>query len=301
VDISKANILVVRSEKECGRIDQFVLQYWPADSRPAINRVIKSGELKVNGKKATPFQKLKVGDEVRLPPYRKVKPQSQSAKLQILLENEDLLILNKAAGLPVQDEKEQEAAWIVQYQHERQYGFLKLAHRIDKDTSGILVLAKNTGALRAMEELFKNRTVDKKYLALVYGKWQFPEKYTVNAPLKKLSQGKNQKLTEVNLNGQEAKTILRFHRRYGDINLIQAEPLTGRMHQIRVHLAHLGYPILGDERYGDFQRNKFFAKLGLKRMFLHAWQIEFEFKGNTIQLEAPLPPELQKFLEQYES
>jgi 23S rRNA pseudouridine955/2504/2580 synthase len=170
-------------------------------------------------------------------------------------------------------------------------------HRLDRDTSGVLLLAKKRSALTALHAALREGRVKKYYLTLIKGDWR-GQKQSVRLSLHKYVLASGERRVAVNAAGQEAHTVFRLEQACGEFSLLRAELKTGRTHQIRVHLAHLGFPIAGDDKYGDFELNKKLARAGLKRMFLHASNIGFEHPatGSMLTLEAPLPDELQTFL-----
>jgi 23S rRNA pseudouridine955/2504/2580 synthase len=176
--------------------------------------------------------------------------------------------------------------------------FLELAHRLDRETSGLLVLAKKRSALTALHAALREGRVRKCYLALVKGRWR-DDKRRVDLPLKKYLTKSGERRVSVDREGRESQTVFRRERAFRDCTLLSAELLTGRTHQIRVHLAHLGFPVAGDDKYGDFELNRDLARRGLKRMFLHAAELEFchPLSGETMTLRSPLPEPLGRFLE----
>ena len=180
---------------------------------------------------------------------------------------------------------------------------LELAHRLDRETSGLLIVAKKRTALARLHDAFRNGTINKRYLALVKGRWQNPMQH-VRLPLLKYLTADDERRVTVSPEGKDAHSIVRLVARWENFSLVEVELKTGRTHQIRVHLAHLGFPLAGDDKYGDFALNKDLQKAGLKRMFLHAAKLSFRHplqeEGEPISLEAQLPPELKRFLDQLE-
>jgi 23S rRNA pseudouridine955/2504/2580 synthase len=246
--------------------------------------------------------KLQEGDRVRIPPLRlgaKAAPSKPPAfDLPILYEDEGLIAANKPAGLAVHGGSGISYGVIEQLRLARpQAKFLELVHRLDRDTSGLLLLAKKRSVLTAMHELIRTGQMDKRYLVLVHGQWPSGKQH-VKLKLQRYVTGAGERRVSVDDEGREAHTVFELERACGDYSLLQAQLKTGRTHQIRVHLAHLGFPIVGDDKYGEFELNKRLAKHGLKRMFLHAWKLAFmhPLGGEKLKLEAPLPPELENFL-----
>jgi 23S rRNA pseudouridine955/2504/2580 synthase len=183
-----------------------------------------------------------------------------------------------------------------------QLKFLELAHRLDRETSGLLILAKKRSALTALHAALREGRVRKEYLTLVKGTWR-NDKQRVDLPLKKFLTRSGERRVSVDQEGRESQTVFRKKRVLRDFTLLSAELLTGRTHQIRVHLTHLGFPIAGDDKYGDFELNRALAKRGLKRMFLHAGDIEFAhpLSGEAVKLHVPLPEDLSRFLDSLEN
>ncbi len=179
-----------------------------------------------------------------------------------------------------------------------QLRFLELVHRLDRETSGLLILAKKRSALTALHAALREGRVRKEYLALVKGSWR-NDKQRVSLPLKKFLTRSGERRVSVDREGRESQTVFRKKREMRNYTLLSAELLTGRTHQIRVHLNHLGFPIAGDDKYGDFELNRGLAKQGLKRMFLHAGELEFghPLSGKALKLHAPLPEDLSRFLD----
>ena len=175
--------------------------------------------------------------------------------------------------------------------------FLELVHRLDRETSGLLMLAKKRSALTRLHADLREGKVRKRYLALVKGRFGGAQR-RVELPLRKYLTQAGERRVSVDREGREARTVFRREQAFGDFSLVSADLLTGRTHQIRVHLAHLGFPIAGDDKYGDFDLNRELAKRGLRRMFLHAAELRFTHPvtGETLALHAPLPPELDAFL-----
>jgi 23S rRNA pseudouridine955/2504/2580 synthase len=217
----------------------------------------------------------------------------------VLLEDEDLLVVDKPSGVAVHGGSGISSGVIEQMRAARPgLRFLELAHRLDRDTSGILVLAKKRAALTDVHAQLREGQVRKHYLALVLGEWK-EDKRNVRLPLHKYVTASGERRVAVNEEeGVESHTVFRLERALAGCSLLDAELKTGRTHQIRVHLAHLGYPIAGDDKYGDFDANKALARAGLKRMFLHASRIEFRHprSGERVRLEAPLPDDLARYL-----
>jgi len=306
-DIGKNTVSRHRIAAEAGgqRIDNYLVKILKGVPKSHVYRILRSGEVRVNSGRVGPDYRVQPGDELRIPPVR-IAARAQrgtplvNAKLEqaILFEDEYLLALNKPSGLAVHGGSGVSFGVIEQLRAQRpQCRFLELVHRLDRDTSGVLLLAKKRSALTALHAELRAGRVKKNYRVLVKGKWRNP-KQSVRLSLHKYVLPSGERRVAVNAGGQEAHTVFELERAWREFSLLRAELKTGRTHQIRVHLAHLGFPVAGDDKYGDFDLNKRLAHVGLKRMFLHASSLSFRHPagGNTLMLEAPLPDELQNFL-----
>ncbi len=291
------------------RLDNFLFRQLKGVPKSRIYRMLREGEARVNGRRAEPSQRLAVGDEVRIPPVRLAQPVPKAAKRvgrsllgRILYRDAGLLALDKPAGQAVHGGSGVSLGIIEQLRQELPDApFLELVHRLDKETSGVLLIASKRSVLTALHRMLREGRVRKTYVALARGAWQEAHRH-VRLPLQKYVTAEGERRVAVHAAGQEAHTVFRLVRRYGDYSLLEAELRTGRTHQIRVHLAALGHPIAGDDKYGDFELNRRLKKLGLRRMFLHARRLEFThpLTGKTLTLEAPLPAELTRFLPELE-
>ena len=306
--LSKDSVSRHRIGDEAGgqRIDNYLVKLLKGVPKSHVYRILRSGEVRVNGGRAKPDYRVQGGDELRVPPVRVAErapraapPVSAALERAILLEDEYLLALNKPSGLAVHGGSGINFGVIEQLRAQRpQSRFLELVHRLDRDTSGVLLLAKKRSALTALHAELREGRVRKFYLALVKGKW-LDGKQSVRLNLHKYLLASGERRVAVKADGQESHTIFALERACGDFSLLRAELKTGRTHQIRVHLAHLGFPIAGDDKYGDFESNKLLARSRLKRMFLHAANVTFRHpaSGAKVTVEAPLPAELQNFLQ----
>jgi 23S rRNA pseudouridine955/2504/2580 synthase len=267
----------------------------------------------VNSRRVDATYRLQVGDKVRIPPVRRAtakdRTPSSSAKRAPLLvshalwEDDWLLAIDKPSGVAVHGGSGIASGAIEQLRAERpELRFLELVHRLDRDTSGVLLLAKKRSALTALHAQLREGTVEKRYFALVRGAWR-NQKRSVALPLHKYVTRAGERRVVVDEEGVAARTVFRLVRRSGNYSLLEAELKTGRTHQIRVHLAHLGFPIAGDDKYGDFAANKELSKQGLKRMFLHAGLLAFKHpaSGERVRITSPMPTELSGFLERLDS
>jgi len=310
----KINSFVVQKGKDKIRLDKFLKGKLPQFSRRSIERAIKRGDVLVNHKKIKPSYLLRENDLVFYQPREKIsppvlKPLTLSPEPRILYEDKNLLVLNKPAGLVVHPtattlKRPSLAAWLT-----RKYPFLQsvgedklrpgIVHRLDKDTSGVLVVAKNNPTFFYLKNLFKKRKIHKKYLALVEGEMK-KEKGIIERSLLRSQRGPFRRRVvypkdrERNRKGKTAITLYKVKKRYRGYTLLEVSPQTGRTHQIRVHLASIGYPIVGDRIYGKKKRK---AAFSLSRHFLHAQMISFFLpSGEFLEVEAPLPKVLSNFL-----
>ena len=301
------NWLDVGSEESGQRIDNYLIRWLKGVPKSHIYRILRSGEVRVNKGRIGPDYRVQDGDRVRVPPIRTAQPDKLAAPksgsritFDILYEDAALLVINKPSGLAVHGGSGISLGAIEQLRAVRpEAKFLELVHRLDRDTSGVLMFAKKRSALVALHEQLREGRVRKIYLALVRGHWR-DAKRAVKAPLQKHLLANGERRVAVNeKEGQTAHTIFRLRKTWPDstppFSLLEAELKTGRTHQIRVHLAHLDFPIAGDDKYGDFTLNKTIKKQILKRMFLHASQasITHPDSGEPLRFEAPLPKELE--------
>jgi 23S rRNA pseudouridine955/2504/2580 synthase len=284
------------------RIDNFLLNVLKGVPRSYVYRILRKGEVRVNKGRIKASYRLKVGDMVRVPPVR-VAERTQARPADwvleqlsnaVLYEDKRLIVLNKPSGIAVHGGSGLNYGVIealrVLRPDEHQ---LELVHRLDRDTSGCLILAKRRSALRRLHELLRTNGVDKRYLALVEGEWS-SDRADVKAPLLKNTLKGGERIVRVDPEGKAARTKFRVRERFSGYTLVEAKLLTGRTHQIRVHLSHLGTPILGDEKYGDAEANRRIRKMGLKRLFLHAESLRFRMPDDEQDtcVNAPLEPAL---------
>jgi len=308
-----ARQLQVDAESAGQRLDNFLIRQLKGVPKTHIYRLIRSGQVRLNKSRTRADTRLTAGDQVRLPPVRMAEKKTSPVPARhfpLLLEDDHLIALNKPAGVAVHGGSGVSFGVIEQIRQARpQERFLELVHRLDRETSGILLLAKKRSALTHVQEQFRNRSTGKTYLALVQGTWPVRQR-TIDLPLHKylLDNGERRvRITHADdPQGMRAITLVQVQRHFPAqvswglpaMSLLQVTIKTGRTHQIRVHLASSGHPIFGDDKYGDFALNKQLHKHGLARMFLHAWQLQFQHpaSGERMELHAPLPPELQRFL-----
>jgi len=298
---NSATSLEVGEEAVGQRIDNYLMRYCKGVPKSHVYRIVRSGEVRVNSGRVDPDYRLACGDVVRVPPLQLAASAERPAPARefgAAFEDEALLVIDKPAGTAVHGGSGVSFGVIEQLRQARpQARFLELAHRLDRETSGLLVLAKKRAALTRLHECFRQGTVSKRYLALVRGRWMNSLQH-VRLPLLKHGGDEGERRVSVSPDGKEAHSIVRLAARWQNFSLVEVELKTGRTHQIRVHLAHLGFPLAGDERYGDFALNRDLKRAGLKRMFLHAAQLKFQhpLSGQMVELLAPLPAELRKFL-----
>lgn len=288
------------------RIDNFLRNQLKNIPKSVVYRIVRKGEVRVNKKRVKAEYKLQPGDIVRIPPVTVEEKQEEaplSTKLnrvaelesQIIYEDDHLLILNKPSGIAVHGGSGLKFGAIEALRALRpQARFLELVHRIDRDTSGILLVAKKRSALRHLQAQFREKTVQKYYFALVMGQWK-PSCRKVNAPLLK---NEVNSIVRVNPNGKASETRFKVLESFAHATLVQASPITGRTHQIRVHTQYTGHPIAWDDRYGDRRFDAYTAKAGLDRLFLHAANIIFVHpaSGETMEINAEMEPKLQRVL-----
>ncbi len=294
------------------RIDNFLARILKGVPKSHIYRILRSGEVRVNSKRIDASYKLLLNDVIRVPPVRMadrpVASEHASAvpprfEKSILFEDEAMLVIDKPAGFAVHGGSGISRGVIEQLRLERPHAkFLELVHRLDRETSGILMLAKKRAALVQLHEAIRNNQTDKRYLMLVHGDWKEKKKRVV-LPLHKYVLPSGERRVAVQEDGQQSETVFFLRKSYGEFSLLEAQLVTGRTHQLRVQLAHLGFPIAGDDKYGDFNVNKAMQKRGLKRMFLHSAEtsLRHPLSGEKLKFVAPLPAELERFLKQLES
>ncbi len=300
LEISEAN-----SEQ---RVDNFLISILKGVPKTRIYRMVRKGEVRVNKGRIDVSYKLQLGDIVRIPPVRVaekndpviVQPTLKySLENQILYEDDGFIVLNKPSGFAVHGGSGISSGIIEAMRQIRpQQKFLELVHRLDKETSGCLLIAKKRSVLKILHELFRGSGIQKTYLALLTGQFQ-RKKQLVDVPLLKHANNDLERMVTVNQAGKSAETLFTRLQKFQDVTLVHAAPKTGRTHQIRVHAAWLGHPIVGDDRYGDDVVNKAFKQRGYKRLFLHAEQLQFAhpLTGQALHFTAPLPQDLQDLLD----
>jgi len=303
-DLSKARArwLDIGEEAAAQRIDNFLLRHLKGVPKSHVYRVLRSGQVRVNSGRVKPEYRLQVGDRVRLPPVRvsitktsKAKP----AEFPVVHEDAALLVVDKPGGVAVHGGSGVSFGVIESLRAARPAAkFLELAHRLDRDTSGLLMVAKKRSALVEVHRMLREGEVEKVYLTVAKGHWEGGAR-EIRESLHKYVNAKGERRVSVQEGGMAAVTKVRVLKQTPQLSLLEVRLLTGRTHQIRVHLAHAGHPVLGDDKYGDFDLNHRLEKQGVKRLFLHASRLAFShpITGERLKLEAPLPPEMRDFVE----
>lgn len=303
INQNQVNFYSVSVADEQMRVDNLLSKILKGVPKSHIYRIIRAGEVRINKARCTAKHKVNLNDIIRIPPIRiatpaQIKPAIPKAVFPILFEDDHYLIINKPHGVACHGGSGVAFGVIEQLRQNLNYPFLELVHRLDKETSGILVLAKKRSALVALQEMSKNQLITKEYLALTTGQWQDARR-SLKAPILKYRNKDAERMVRIDhQQGNYAHTIFNVRQKFAAFTLVLAQLKTGRTHQIRIHSQHLGHPIAGDPKYGIFEHNRSLQKLGLKRMFLHAYRLVFCHPVTQQQLEinCPLPAELNHFL-----
>lgn len=312
------NHIRVQEHESAQRLDNYLIKILKGVPKSHIHRIIRAGEVRVNKGRAKPEMRIQTGDLIRIPPVRVAERAAKSSlqpvparHFEIVYEDDALLVVNKPSGVAVHGGSGVSFGVIEQLRRVRpEAKYLELVHRLDKDTSGLLMVAKKRSALVKLHEMLRNDHPKKIYWAVGVGAWQ-PVLRHVRLPLVKYTGAVGEKMVRVGSaeDGQSAHTVFRVLDTFSGerphsvgisaLSLVEATLKTGRTHQIRVHMQASGCPIAGDERYGDYQANRRLQKLGLKRMFLHAYSLELDhpLTGEKLVLQAALPDDLQRFLD----
>lgn len=282
--------------------------YFKTLPRARVYRIIRKGEVRVNKGRVKVDYRLQLGDDVRIPPVKLIEKETEilpaKSRLlwledKIIFENSELLVIDKPAGLAVHGGTGVNFGVINALRAIRPEGaFLELAHRLDRDTSGCLMIAKSSPVLREIHQLLLEQKVSKHYTALVRGQWNKPKVFQVDLPLLKGQIQSGERMVQVDKAGKAAQTDFQLLQQYSGAALLGVSLHTGRTHQIRVHAAHIGHPVAGDEKYGDTHFNRQMYALGLRRIFLHASTLSFTLPsiGEKISVEAPLSDDLCRHL-----
>lgn len=301
----QVTFLEVSTEESGQRLDNYLLRNAQNVPKTRVYRAIRKGEVRVNKARSKPDYRVQEGDLVRVPPLavterpdaaRPSAAWERRIREAVVLDNADLLAINKPTGLAVHGGSGVRQGLIESLRTlfpEQRY--LELVHRLDRDTSGIVLIAKNARTLRELHEQLRADRVDKVYWALVAGKWPAYQK-SVSAPLAKRHTASGERIVKVAADGKKAKTEFKVLERLPSASLLEVKPISGRTHQIRVHSQHVGHPILGDSKYHNDTSEDITSSLGLKRLFLHAKSISFRVSGQRYALECPLGDELEAVL-----
>jgi 23S rRNA pseudouridine955/2504/2580 synthase len=300
---ARATILEVGEEAAAQRIDNFLLRRLKGVPKSHVYRVLRSGEVRVNSGRIKPDYRLRLGDKVRLPPVRisasVSRPAAKPRSFPIVFEDPALLVIDKPSGVAVHGGSGVSFGVIESLRAARpEAKMLELAHRLDRDTSGLLMLAKKRSALVELHRMLRGGEVEKVYVAVVKG-IPAKKKFEIRESLHKHVTDKGERRVSVQEDGQPAVTRVQLLAKSPAFSLVQLRLMTGRTHQIRVHLAHAGHPVLGDDKYGDFELNRALARQGVKRLFLHAHRLAFKhpIDGRAIRLESPMPDDMLRVCE----
>jgi 23S rRNA pseudouridine955/2504/2580 synthase len=301
----KASWVEIGEESAAQRIDNFLLRRLKGVPKSHVYRVLRSGEVRVNSGRVGPDYRLQAGDKVRLPPLRVSERSSLKAKaarpaeFPTVYEDSALLVLDKPSGVAVHGGSGVSFGVVESLRASRPLAkVLELAHRLDRDTSGLLVLCKKRSALVEMHRMLREGEVEKSYAAIVKGTPARPGFY-IREPLHKHISASGERRVSVAEGGMAALTRVKLVKSGRDFSVLEVRLLTGRTHQIRVHLAHAGHPVLGDDKYGDFELNRALARRGVKRLFLHARKLAFShpLTGERLRLDARLPADMAAFID----
>ncbi len=304
----KVRLLTVNEDNAGQRLDNFLITLLKGVPKTRIYRIVRKGEVRVNKGRAAINYRLQHNDVIRIPPIRVAQRDDvvsipaalrNSLENHVLYEDDSFIVLNKPSGFAVHGGSGIQSGVIEALRELRpELHFLELVHRIDKETSGCLLIAKKRSVLKQLHEMFRGEGMQKNYLALMDGQWQRKKQWVDVPLLKNISQG-GERMVVVSKAGKSAETLFTRLQKFEHCTLVRCEPKTGRTHQIRVHAAWLGHALVGDERYGDSARNRLFRKKGYKRLFLHAYQLQFKHPGSgeSMKFTAPLPDELQRLID----
>jgi len=299
---ARATLLEVGEESEGQRIDNFLLRHLKGVPKSHVYRVVRSGEVRVNSGRVRAEYRLVSGDRVRVPPVRLAERRETARPkpldLPVVHEDAALLVVDKPSGVAVHGGSGVSHGVIESLRAERpQAKFLELAHRLDRDTSGLLVLAKKRSALVELHRMLREGEIAKHYVAIAKGPWKGGAR-ELNESLHKFVTREGERRVAVRDDGRHALTRVKPVRVASEFSVLELRLMTGRTHQIRVHLAHAGHPVLGDDKYGDFAFNKALASRGVKRLFLHAARLSFvhPLTGEALCFESPLPVDMKAFL-----
>lgn len=297
--------LEIGPERDGQRVDNCLAAILKGVPRSLIYRLLRTGQVRINGRRAKPDTRLTEGDRLRVPPVRTAERQDSAAAptalreqltAAVIFEDRDFLVIDKPSGIASHGGSGVSHGAIELLRAARPNEHLELAHRLDRDSSGVLVLTRTRAGLTGVHGLIREGLVKKQYLCLMTGKLE-RAKFDVNAPLRKSAQAGGERIVRVDDAGKPALTFFRQIERYSDASLAEATLGSGRTHQIRVHAAHVGHPLAGDPKYGEREANKRFRTVGLRRLFLHAARFEFELGERAYSFSAPLPEDLRGVLD----
>ena len=296
-------MLEVGEESVGQRIDNFLIRNLKGVPKSHVYRILRSGEVRVNSGRIKPDYRLVDGDKVRVPPVRvatpEARPPARSLALPVVFEDDALIVIDKPSGVAVHGGSGISFGVIESLRAERPKAkFLELAHRLDRDTSGLLMVGKKRSALVELHRMLRDGEVRKDYVAIVKGRWKGGAR-KIDLPLHKYVTAEGERRVSVRDDGQQAISLFKPLAAGDTASMLDIRLMTGRTHQIRVHAAHVGHPILGDDKYGDFDLNRALVKQGVKRLFLHARQLSLShpISGEPLAFVSPLPPEMQRFLD----
>jgi 23S rRNA pseudouridine955/2504/2580 synthase len=300
---ARATMLEVGEESVGQRIDNFLIRTLKGVPKSHVYRILRSGEVRVNSGRVKQDYRLADGDRVRVPPIRvatpEVRPPARSLALPVVYEDEALIVIDKPSGVAVHGGSGISFGVIESLRAERPRAkFLELAHRLDRDTSGLLIVGKKRSALVELHRMLRDGEIRKDYLAIVKGRWKGGAR-KIDVPLHKYVTAEGERRVSARDDGQQAVSLFKPVSIGDSATLLDIRLMTGRTHQIRVHAAHIGHPILGDDKYGDFELNRALARQGVKRLFLHARRLSLThpLTGQPLEFEAPLPAVMQRFLD----
>jgi len=297
---SGVRFVQVAEDRDGQRIDNFLTGQLKGVPKSLIYRILRTGQVRVNGKRAKPDTRVAAGDQVRIPPVRTAEPGGgampptamiEQVERAIVFEDREFLVIDKPSGIASHGGSGVTFGAIELLRASRPEETIELAHRLDRDTSGVLVFAKKRSALTGLQELIRENQTTKQYLALLKGHTH-KARFDVNAPLRKsLLQG-GERMVRVSDDGKPSLTRFHIVDIFADASLAEVTLFTGRTHQIRVHAQHIEHPLAGDEKYGEKGFNQNMRGFGLKRLFLHAARFEFELDGKSYSFSAPLATDL---------
>ncbi len=309
----KPYIVEISDDRAGQRVDNFLVSHLKGVPKSRVYRLLRKGEVRVNKGRIKPDYRLQAGDQLRIPPVRVTNKEDQqnslpppnmieTIKASILFQDNGLYVINKPAGIAVHGGSGIRYGVIeamrAAFPSEQQ---LELVHRLDRETSGCLLIARKRSMLRRLHEQMRNNDIRKSYVTLVKGSWQ-DGKQTIDVPLRKNTLKSGERIVRIDMEGKQAQSIFKPIKRFKYATLMEVELITGRTHQIRVHAAHAGYPIAGDEKYGQRGFNLTMKELGLNRLFLHAKSLSFSLNGSDSDttVVAPLGAELEQVLQNCE-